>query len=141
MVDPMKQIVADIKSDEGWVPHVYDDHLGFATIGWGFLVDKRRGGGMPEEVGDYWLDLILDRLWERLSDRLPWFDDAPAGVQRALVNMSYQLGVTGLLGFRKTLALLEQGRWAEAADQALQSRWAQQTPARAKRVTDWIRNA
>ena len=136
-----KLIAADLKSDEGWREHAYRDHLGYWTIGYGFLIDERRRGRIPYQVADYWLDWEIDRIWERLSEVLPWFDDLPEQVQRALVNMGYQLGVSGLLRFRRTLWLLEQGDWADAADEALRSKWAEQTPNRAKRVTDWIRNA
>lgn len=141
MNDLIGAIANDLKNDEGWVPHAYQDHLGFWTLGYGFLIDQRRGGQIPRIVGDFWLHHEIEERWEMLSDALPWFDDAPVQVQRALVNMCYQLGLRGLLSFRQTLALLEDGRYAEAADQALRSRWAEQTPNRARRVTDWIRSA
>ena len=139
--DLMSQIAADLKQDEGWVPHAYQDHLGFWTLGYGFLIDQRRGGQIPRPVADFWLQWEIDQRWKMLSDALPWFEDAPGQVQRALVSMCYQLGLRGLLSFRQTLALLEDGRYTEAADQALQSRWAEQARNRAMRVTDWIRAA
>ena len=141
MTDLLGAIADDLKNDEGWVPHAYQDHLGFWTVGYGFLVDKRRNGRIPQPVADYWLNWEIDRIWERLSEALPWFDDLPEQVQRALVNMAYQMGVSGLLGFRQTLALLADGKYAEAADQAMRSRWAEQTPNRARRVAGWIRSA
>jgi len=136
-----EQIVQDLKRHEGWRPTVYDDHLGYATIGYGFLIDERRGGGLPQEVGHYWLAWRLDRIQDRLDAALPWLDHAPDGVRRALVNMAFQLGVSGLLRFRKTLALLELGKYQDAAEEALRSRWAEQTPKRAKEVAGWIAEA
>ena len=141
MTDLLGAIADDLKNDEGWVPHAYQDHLGFWTLGYGFLIDQRRNGRIPQPVADYWLNWEIDRIWERLSEALPWFDDLPEQVQRALVNMAYQMGVSGLLGFRQTLALLADGKYAEAADQAMRSRWAEQTPSRAQRVAGWIRSA
>lgn len=140
MTDPLKRIAEDLKSDEGWVPYAYQDHLGYWTIGYGFLIDRSRGGAIPERVADFWLNYKLDSARERLSAALPWFDDAPEQVQRALVNMAYQLGLSGLLRFRKTLSHLAAGEYAEAADEALRSRWAEQTPNRARRVAGWIRS-
>ena len=131
----------DLIRDEGWKPTVYDDHLGFATIGYGFLVDQRRGGGMPKEVGDYWLDMLIARQWNELCRDYPWFIDAPAPVQRAVQNMRYQLGRGGLAGFRRMLAALALGNYVEAAREALDSRWAQQTPHRARRVAALMRSA
>ena len=54
--------------------------------------------------------------------------------------MSYQMGVGGLLSFRLTLAALEEGNRQEAYDMALDSLWARQTPARAKRVAAMLRD-
>lgn len=136
-----RRIAHDLKHDEGWRESVYQDHLGYWTIGFGFMVDPRRQGRIPGAVAEYWLDYEIDRIMSRLSKALPWFDDAPEGVQRALTNMGYQLGVSGLLRFRKTLGLLEACQYQEAADEALRSRWAEQTPNRARRVAEWIRNA
>ena len=127
--------------DEGWVPHVYDDHLGFATIGYGFLVDRRRGGGIPKEVANYWLDLIIKQNWNELCRDYPWFIDAPESVQRAVQNMRYQLGRGGLANFRNTLGALARKDYAAAASHALDSNWARQTPNRAQRVAALIRDA
>jgi lysozyme len=54
--------------------------------------------------------------------------------------MAFQLGTDGLLGFKNTLALIRDGKYAEAADAMLFSKWAQQTPARAKRMSEQMRS-
>lgn len=135
------QIAADLKQDEGWRPSAYADHLGYTTIGYGFLIDERKHGRIPREVADYWLDYEVNDRLARLDSALPWFADAPEQVQRALTNMAYQLGVSGLLRFTKTLAHIRAGEYEQAADEALRSRWADQTPIRAMRVAEWIRQA
>lgn len=131
----------DLIRDEGWSPTVYDDHLGFATIGYGFLVDPRRGGGMPKEVADYWINLLIARNWHELCQDYPWLIDSPKPVQRAVQNMRYQLGRGGLAGFRRMLGALALGNYAEAAREALDSRWSKQTPNRANRIAALIRSA
>ena len=136
-----QQIVADLKADEGWRESAYQDHLGCWTIGYGFMIDERRKGRIPQKVAEYWLDYEIDRIVDRLYEALPWLPSAPDNIIRALVNMAYQLGVSGLLRFRKTLGLIEAGKYEEAAQEALRSRWAEQTPHRARRVADWIRQA
>lgn len=132
-------ILDDLKQDEGFRRSVYFDSLGFATIGYGFLVDARRGGGIPEEVADIWLAYLIDEKRGELDTWLPWWRKQPEQVQRALLNMSYQLGIAGLLKFKTTLSRLQAGDREGAADSALQSLWARQTPNRAQRVTDLIR--
>jgi lysozyme len=55
-------------------------------------------------------------------------------VRRAvLMSMAYQLGVDGLADFKKMRAAIELGEFALAAKEGLDSLWAKQTPARAKR--------
>ena len=53
--------------------------------------------------------------------------------QAVLVSMAYQMGVSGLSGFRNTLKAVADGQWADAAKGMLDSKWARQTPARANR--------
>ncbi len=57
----------------------------------------------------------------------------------ALVNMVFQLGLTGVLKFRKMIQYLKVGNYEAAADEGLDSKWARQTPNRARRVTEVIR--
>ena len=136
-----QKVRADLIRDEGWRSDVYQDTLGFWTIGYGFLVDARRGGGLPQHIADAWLDDLIAQTAHLLRSRWPAFDDQPEEVQRALTNMAYQLGVSGLLNFRRMLTALEQNDRAEAARQALDSRWAEQTPNRAARVAAMLRGA
>ncbi len=53
--------------------------------------------------------------------------------------MAFQLGTAGLLGFTNTLQLVQAGKYAEAGAAMLQSKWAQQTPNRAKRLAEQMR--
>jgi lysozyme len=60
-------------------------------------------------------------------------------VQEVLANMCFNLGLTGLLGFRQTLALLQAGRYGEAAAEMLRSAWAGQVGARAERLAQKLK--
>ncbi len=139
MIDKNK-LIQDLERDEGIVLHEYKDHLGYSTIGIGRLIDKRKGGGISKEEAYYLLSNDIKRKTVLLLDSLPWLRDHPEPVQRALANMAFQMGVHGLLKFKNTLSLIEQKRYNEAADNALKSLWARQTPNRAQRVTDLIRS-
>ena len=140
----IEQMRRQLHRDEGAVivngRHVvYDDHLGFATIGYGRLVDQRRGGGLSDAEAEFLLSNDIERVARDLTIRLPWFSDLDEPRQGALINMAFQLGVNGLLAFRKTLPLIEAGKWDDAAAEALRSAWARQTPNRAKRIAQQIR--
>lgn len=125
--------------DEGWRPYAYRDHLGFLTLGYGFLIDERKGGRIPQPVADFWLRWEIEDRRQQLRDRLPFYEHLPQQVQVALINMAYQLGVPGLLNFRRMLAALSRGDRVAAAEEALDSQWAKQTPKRAARVAAAIR--
>lgn len=127
-------IVTQLRQDEGFVGQPYHDHLGFLTIGYGFLIDERKHSPMPESVARAWLEILVGERIEQVRKAWPPFDDQPEEVQAALVNMAYQLGVRGLMNFRKMLEALERGDRHLAEHEALDSKWAKQTPGRARRV-------
>ena len=135
-----RQIVDDLKRHEGLRLHAYQDHLGYWTIGYGRMIDERRGGGISEAEAEHLLENDIDRVASRLQNERG-FRLAPDGVKRALVNMAFQLGVGGLLGFKRMWSALERNDYAQAAEEALDSRWAEQAPNRAKEVAEWIRTA
>jgi lysozyme len=128
------QIIKQLRFDEGEVLHAYDDHLGFATIGVGRLIDKRKGGGISPDESAYLLNNDIASRDQILRSKYPWFAQMNEPRQAALINMAFQLGLAGLAGFPKMLAALRDERYAEAETHALDSLWAKQTPARAKRV-------
>lgn len=132
----------DIDRHEDTVLHAYPDSKGYLTIGTGRLIDKRKGGGLTKEEADYLRDNDIGRCRSELMRNLPWFNRTPPQIRRALINMCFQMGITKLLGFKKTLHLIQDGRYPEAADEALRSDWARyDSPARAKEVAGWIRSA
>lgn len=59
--------------------------------------------------------------------------------QAVLANMAFQMGVGGLLEFRKMLAALRSDHWDDAAEEMLNSQWALQTPKRAKELAEQMR--
>lgn len=136
----MEKLTAQLRRDEGVKATAYQDHLGFWTIGVGRLIDSRKpGAGLrPDEI-DYLLrNDIADRV-QALTKALPWFDLLDEARRGVLINMAFQLGTAGLLGFKSTLALIAAGKYAEAAEQMLKSKWATQTPARAKRLAEQMK--
>jgi len=135
----LTQITKQIKNDEGLVLHAYTDTLGFLTIGYGRLIDHRKGGGITKQEAEYLLSHDIAYKLGQLHAELPWItklNDARKGV---LLNMAFQLGVAGLLGFKNTLIKIESGDYKGASVNMLQSKWATQTPNRAKRMAEQMR--
>ena len=135
----ISKVIEDLKVDEGWDPSAYKDSLGFWTIGYGFLIDRSKGGEIPMPIAEAWLKHEATEKWNSLVAAQPWVLTQPENVQRALCNMCYQLGVSGVGKFKKMIAALKLGDRDKAADEALDSTWAKQTPNRAKKVTDIMR--
>jgi lysozyme len=127
-------LLAELERDEGRVLHAYADSLGYLTIGIGRLIDKRRGGGISNAEADLLKMNDIAKVRAGLDAKLPWWRSLDPVRQRAIQNMAFQLGLTGLLGFRATLAAVKDGDFVRAAANMRRSKWAKQTPARAERV-------
>lgn len=136
----MIELAKQLRRDEGERPCAYQDHLGYWTIGVGRLVDARKpGAGLRPDEMLYLLNNDIADREKALTKALPWFlnlDDARRGV---LLNMAFQLGTAGLLAFVTTLDLVKRGDYAGASVQMLNSKWAQQTPERAKRLAQQMK--
>lgn len=134
----LQKLIEELKRDEGCVLHAYQDSLGYTTIGIGRMIDERRGGGISQDEAEYLLANDIERVTRALQERVDCFNDLDDVRQRSLVNMAFQLGIGGLLKFKKMLAAMDDEQWSTAANEALDSRWAQQTPERAKRIAYMI---
>jgi len=134
-----REIRETLKRHEGCVLHAYQDHLGYWTIGYGRLIDERKGGGISEAEADQLLRNDINRVIADLEYQAPILHTLPEEIQHALVNMAFQMGVSGLMQFTRMWRALEAGDWHLAANEALAARWAEQTPRRAKEVAGMIR--
>jgi lysozyme len=112
----------------------YQDHLGYWTIGYGQLIDERKGGGLTEKQARMLLqDAIVEKESE-LDAHLPWWRNLSETRRIVLIAMAFQLGTDGVLQFKNTLAALQSGDYLKAANGIRSSLWAQQTPNRARRM-------
>ena len=134
-------LINDLKRDEGLKLSAYQDHLGFWTIGYGRLIDGRRGGGISKEEAEYFLKNDVDDVVSALRVKLDFWNDLPQNVKRALCNMAFQLGINGLLGFKNSLEFIKRGDWKNAGINLRKSKWYKQTPVRAERVIKMIEGA
>lgn len=140
-----------IKIHEGFRSSVYLCPTGHPTVGYGFRVadlspdELALNAGvvepMSKEVAEKILDIKITKFKKQVYNALPWLTYAPMDIQDALCEMAYQMGVAGLLGFKNTLAMIKERRYSEAAENMLKSKWATQTPKRAKQIANLVRNA
>lgn len=135
----MTSILEVLERHEGFVSHAYQDHLGFWTIGIGRLIDKRKAGGISRDEAFYLLGNDLARIARELDHKFPWWRTLSPNRRLVIQSMAYQLGIGGLAGFRKTLEHIQAGRYRDAADEMMASRWALQTPNRVKELVHMMR--
>jgi lysozyme len=120
-----------ISKHEGRVEYAYQDSLGYWTIGVGHLIDKRRGGAIPESIIDALLDYDIDAVKAELFKELPDVAKLDEVRQAVLIDMAFNLGVSGLLGFHNFLLAVHKADYAAASVDMLNSRWATQVGHRA----------
>ena len=129
-----------LEADEGRVPFAYQDSLGYWTIGVGHLVDRRKGGKLPDHIIDLLLEWDIKQKTDEVVAALPWVANLTDARRATLISMAFQLGTPGLLNFKTALALLRRGDYNGAADAFLNSKVArEQTPLRWKRHAERIR--
>lgn len=72
----------------------------------------------------------------RLRRALPWYADATFVTKTILINMEYNMGLTGLLGFRNTLQFIKDKNYTQAAKNMEASLWYRQVKGRAVELVE-----
>ena len=129
-------IISQLKRDEGTSQFPYKDTAGKLTIGVGRNLSDV--GLYPDEI-DYLLTADVARVRAALSRNIGWFGGLDVVRQSALINMGFNLGVNGLLGFPNMLAAFAREDWNDAANEMLDSMWAKQVGDRAQRLATQIK--
>ena len=120
---------------EGLRLKMYRDSVGKWTIGIGHnLTDK--GITLAQAHGLFADDLAETR--QALEEALDFFPTLDEVRQRVLLDMAFNMGIGGLLGFYATLGAIEAGDYKKAAAQMLKSKWATQVGDRATRLARWM---
>lgn len=129
-------LLAELERDEGFRAKPYKCSEGFNTLGIGRNLDAR---GITREEALFLAKNDIELCKAQLDNALPWWRMLDPVRARVLVNMTFNLGINGLLGFKNTLAAVKAKNWAAASQGMLSSRWAEQTGARAQRLAKMMR--
>lgn len=141
MADWEQREKQELTLDEGRFLKSYKDTRGYWTIGVGHLL-----GNNPEYADTTITDDQCDELFEEDFEQAVQDAEAAYGGfsgldgprQGALVNMAFELG-SKLSTFHGFLNLLDQGDYAGAAQDLMNTAYAKQVPARASRIAFRIR--
>ena len=136
---------------EGCVLTPYACPAGYLTIGIGHNLDtnplteeerKVCGDylkGITKNAAYYLLRNDLARCEQECIKHIPFYQNLDPERKYALLDMDFNMGWRGLLGFKKMLNAMGCGDWEWAARECLDSKYARQTGKRAKRIAETIR--
>lgn len=130
-------LIEHIKEEEGFRGTPYKDTLGYLTIGYGTKLP------LDEAEAELLLMHRLKKMQKQLHRRITELYgevQLPDKVWEILYHMSYQLGVQGVMNFKKMLWAIVNGNYIEASREMLDSKWALQTPNRAERLSTMMGN-
>lgn len=125
--------------EEGFKETPYHCTEGFPTIGIGFRIGNK-GDPLPQDRR-MTLEEAQEALYHKIKVNVTALErQIPIAWLKCnferkaiLVSMVFQLGLQGFLGFCNTIAAIERAEWHSVSSNLLDSRWARQTPNRAKR--------
>tara|TARA_R100001082_G_scaffold82312_1_gene49162 strand:+ start:88 stop:552 length:465 start_codon:yes stop_codon:yes gene_type:complete len=139
---------AEITRHEGKILKIYEDSLGYKTLGIGHLCqpedpeyDWEIGTKVSEEVVNMYFE---DDFKKHLEETIHVFGtekefyNLPSDIQRVLVNMCFNLGGTRLSKFKNMLKACRANDWNEMAKQMEDSRWYGQVGRRSKELQDIV---
>lgn len=131
--------IAQLKADEGYRSERYKDTRGVLTIGFGTAATSGREipEKIDEETATQWMREDVKKARESVAKLVP---DAPMEVQNILTNMTYQMGATGVKGFKATVAAIKEGDYEKAAEEMRKSVWFEEHPTRASRLIERMRS-
>lgn len=104
------------------------------TVGHGFTGGTTLDSRMGRTISERKLEEKILEEHGKLKAALPWYADASFVVHTILINMAFNMGLKGLLGFRNTLAYIKAKQYAQAAANMRKSKWYQQVPNRASEL-------
>lgn len=124
-------LVQQLKRDEGMVLRAYKDSVGKTTIGVGRNLDDV---GISADEAEYLLANDIARVKIDVGQYLPWTSRLDLIRLAVLHNLCFNMGIHALLAFRKMLAHMQNGDYAQAANELLNSKYAKQVGSRAERL-------
>lgn len=134
MIDRQK-LSEELKRDEGFRGCVYECSAGKKTIGYGHNIEDVP---IPERIAEQLLDYDMANCIAQ-CERWAWFHGLDGIRQRAIVNMVFNIGWSGVSRFSRMIAAIERGQYDVAADEMKDSLWYNQVGARAERLVKMMR--
>ena len=113
-----------------------DTIVGNITIGVGHNLSAN---GISNAVCQQILNEDKSIAYDAVMHHLPWATKLSSARLGVLVNMTFNMGIEGLLTFTNMLKYCENGQYDLAAEEMLNSKWASQVKTRATALAEQMR--
>ena len=133
------RLLKSVKEHEGYRTKVYIDTLGKRTVGYGHLCVEDHWEDDKEYEWGYLEEILHNDLREAIAGADELIEqhnckDLEGAAKEVIVEMIFQLGKTGVSKFKKMWEALSEYNYIGASFEMLDSKWANQTPNRAKKM-------
>ena len=133
------RLLKSVKEHEGYRTKVYLDTLGKRTVGYGHLCVEDHWEDDKEYEWGYLEEILHNDLREAIAGADELIEqhnckDLEGAAKEVIVEMIFQLGKTGVSKFKKMWEALSEYNYIGASFEMLDSKWANQTPNRAKKM-------
>lgn len=140
----MDRLLESVKKHEGYRNKVYLDTLGKRTVGVGHLCVEDWWDDNVEYEEKFLMDILQKDLQESIRGARELMEehgckDIDEKAEELLIEMVFQLGRTGVSKFRNMWKCLSELNYLGASFEMLDSRWAKQTPNRAKDMAEQMK--
>ena len=139
----MDRLLQSVKQHEGYRNKVYKDTLGKRTVGVGHLCVEDFWEDNKEYPEEMLMNILKDDLKNAIQGSERLLKDClvlDSLAREIIIEMVFQLGETGVSKFRNMLKALKVPDYQTASIEMLDSKWAKQTPNRAKAMSDHMRS-
>ena len=133
----MDRLLESVKKHEGYRNKVYLDTLGKRTVGVGHLCVESFWEDDKEYEEKFLMEILQKDLQQAIRGARSLMEqhscaDIDEKAEELLIEMVFQLGMTGVSKFKNMWKALAELNYVGASYEMLDSRWAKQTPNRAK---------
>lgn len=95
--------------------------------------------GITKNAAFYLLRHDIERVEKECKKKIAFYELLDDERQYALLDMAFNLGIAGVLKFKKMLMAMACGYFEDAAKECLNSKYAKEVGQRAKRIAETIR--
>ena len=140
----LERLLESVKKHEGYRNKVYLDTLGKRTVGVGHLCVEDFWEDDKEYEEKFLMTILEHDLQTAIKSAKQLIEefgcnDIDEQAEEILIEMVFQLGKTGVSKFKNMWKALAEKNYIGASYEMLDSRWAKQTPNRAKAMAELMK--